>query len=442
MKALFARGPKQQKLTSQDVEPQPLALRRAADDGQHVRQAGAPPHPRLRIDALSQRKDLARQGLDALELHRARRGIAQRELGACREADALGHGGERIAVRDVDDGPVERGIALRLEMHVIAALDAERQAHSERTVDVVGPGAQRHHHRAGRDRPFGGAHLPAAAQWSQRPRVALYEAPAALLEQAGVGLHDRPGIRHADGLGHQHAADLGAAQVRLQLGQLVRADGSEIDTVGLEIALALADVLLQRPGGAVEAQIAGAPDHAEDAGLGHQRLVLPNAMLDQRPRRVRGGRQTVRRGGAPVVIKPGRDRRQRAPMQVGLGPQVESVLGHEPDVARERVGHHALALDDAGVAVARLLARAPPVDQHDRAAALLQVQCGRRADDAGAEHDDIGIEGGAQGASRGFLLAAGGGGLAFPHYMTNLALMRQSGSATASLCPKTCKRRP
>ena len=129
-------------------------------------------------------------------------------------------------------------------------------------------------------------------------------------------------------------------------------------------------------------------------------------------------------------------------MQVGLRPQVEGVLRHEPDVARERVGHHALALDDAGVAVARLFAGPPPVDENDLATAFLQMQGGGGADDAGAEHDDIGIEGGAQGASRGFLLAAGGGGLAFPHYMTNLALMRQSGSATAPLCPNTCKRRP
>ena len=60
-------------------------------------------------------------------------------------------------------------------------------------------------------------------------------------------------------------------------------------------------------------------------------------------------------------------------------------------LARERVGHDALALDDAGVAVARLLARAAPVDQHDGAAALLQVQGRGDTDDAGTEHDDVGV---------------------------------------------------
>jgi hypothetical protein len=75
--------------------------------------------------------------------------------------------------------------------------------------------------------------------------------------------------------------------MRLQLGQLVRANGPESDPVGLEVAFVLGDLRLQRPSRAVEAQIAGAPDHAEDAGLGHQRLVLPYAALDQRPRRAR-----------------------------------------------------------------------------------------------------------------------------------------------------------
>ena len=69
-----AHGPEREaQVMVAEVEPQPLVLRRAADDGQHVRQARPAPQPRLGLDALAQRKDLARQRLDAGELHRGRR---------------------------------------------------------------------------------------------------------------------------------------------------------------------------------------------------------------------------------------------------------------------------------------------------------------------------------------------------------------------------------
>src|SRR3954468_10386128 len=50
-----------------------------------------------------------------------------------------------------------------------------------------------------------------------------------------------------------------------------------------------------------------------------------------------------------------------------------------------------IALDDAGVAVGRLLARTTAVDQCYRKAALGEMESNRGADDAGAEHDGVGI---------------------------------------------------
>src|SRR5262249_13752232 len=121
-----------------------------------------------------------------------------------------------------------------------------------------------------------------------------------------------------------------------------------------------------------------------------------------------------------------------APVQVGLGAHVEGVLHHETDLAREGVGHDALALDDACVTKARLLARTAPVEEGDRAAALLQMQGRGDANHARAQHDDIGVAGTVQVLSLRFAAPSAAAGWAFPHYMTNLRLMRQTVSATRS----------
>src|SRR5271169_2618230 len=59
------------------------------------------------------------------------------------------------------------------------------------------------------------------------------------------------------------------------------------------------------------------------------------------------------------------------------------------EFAWKSIGDHALALDQAGIAIARLLSRPAAVDQHDVAAALLQVQ--RHADSyhSRSENDHI-----------------------------------------------------
>ncbi len=225
---------------------------------------------------------------------------------------------------------------------------------------------------------------------------------------------------------------------------------SVVDAVGLQVALVLGELGRERRRRAMEAQVARAPQHAEDARIRHQRLVLDDAALHQRPRRARGGGEPGGRGGLPVAVEPRRDLGQRAPVQVGLGPHVERVLRHQPDVARERVGHHALALDDAGVAVARLLAGPAPVDEHDRSAAFLEMEGRGRADHAGAEHDDVGVERIAQAGSRRFSwMEADRSGWClggFAHYIAQRArkrqLKRRSASARPRLCPRTSKRRP
>ena len=59
-------------------------------------------------------------------------------------------------------------------------------------------------------------------------------------------------------------------------------------------------------------------------------------------------------------------------------------------IAREQVGQHRLALDDAGIAETRLPRRlAQSIDDRDRSPPLLKRERGGDADDAGPQNDGI-----------------------------------------------------
>ena len=53
------------------------------------------------------------------------------------------------------------------------------------------------------------------------------------------------------------------------------------------------------------------------------------------------------------------------------------------------MGEKRVAFEHSGVAVGRPLARPLPVDERDRDAALGQMQCDRRADDAGTQNQNV-----------------------------------------------------
>ena len=65
------------------------------------------------------------------------------------------------------------------------------------------------------------------------------------------------------------------------------------------------------------------------------------------------------------------------------------VAQERAEIVREAVGIDALALDQARIAEGGFLARACAVHQEHRAAALLQVNGDRHADDAGTENNHI-----------------------------------------------------
>src|SRR6516165_9811659 len=68
---------------------------------------------------------------------------------------------------------------------------------------------------------------------------------------------------------------------------------------------------------------------------------------------------------------------------------VHRIAQDDAEFARKRIGDHTLALDQAGVAVARLLSRPAAVDKHDVAATPLQMQGDADSDHSRSENDHI-----------------------------------------------------
>jgi hypothetical protein len=127
------------------------------------------------------------------------------------------------------------------------------------------------------------------------------------------------------------------------------------------------------------------------AGPGDQRVVFDDAAFDQRQHVARGRRVTQRRRFPPEPREPRRERGQRRAVPVEVGRAIQRIAHQRERTARERVRFDRRALDQPGIAEARAFAGCAAIDERNLAPAILQVQRGGDADDAGAENDDVEI---------------------------------------------------
>jgi hypothetical protein len=118
--------------------------------------------------------------------------------------------------------------------------------------------------------------------------------------------------------------------------------------------------------------------------------MLIDASCHQRRQCPRGALNALRRRVLPIAKQPRRDARQRRQVIDGIAAMVHRIAEDGAEFARKRVGDHPLALDQAGIAVARLLARSATIDEDDIAAALLQTQRDADAHHSRTEDDHIG----------------------------------------------------
>ena len=70
---------------------------------------------------------------------------------------------------------------------------------------------------------------------------------------------------------------------------------------------------------------------------------------------------------------------------------VARVFEKRAEPLRERMGHDALALDQAGIAERGFLTGPTAVHQHHGTAAHLQMYCDADADNARAKYDSVGL---------------------------------------------------
>src|SRR6266480_3975343 len=73
----------------------------------------------------------------------------------------------------------------------------------------------------------------------------------------------------------------------------------------------------------------------------------------------------------------------------GVATMIHRIAQDDAEFSGKRVGDHGLALDQPGIAVARFLSCPLPIDEHDVAVALLQMQRDANSHDSRSEDDYI-----------------------------------------------------
>ena len=159
-----------------------------------------------------------------------RRVVGPREFGAGRQPQAARHRRDDIALLVVEHRARETGAVARGVVHVVAALDEERQLVAEplaRTRRAHGPSATT------ASRACAGPEAVATRQPSpsgaKRARVALGQHAAAPHEQREIGGGQRGGVGRRQGVGEMHAADGDLAEMRLQREQRVAVEQAGVD---------------------------------------------------------------------------------------------------------------------------------------------------------------------------------------------------------------------
>ena len=201
-------------------------------------------------------------------------------------------------------------------MHVIAALDEERQLIAELARQPVRPRPQRHHRLARLDEAGRRHHAPAGAGVLQPARVALHDLAAARQEQREIGGAERCGVGRRQRIGEMHAPDRRLAEARLQREQGGAVEHGEMDAEGARL-LRLRHAA--RPA-------ARAAEHLDPAALAQQRLgarlrrdpaMLRHRLRHQRAQALAAALARGGRGGLPIAPERGRQPRQRHVADMG-----------------------------------------------------------------------------------------------------------------------------
>lgn len=288
-------------------------------------------------------------------------------------------------------GAAQRGAIDGAVVHVVAALEGQRQVDAGGLEQFLGPGAQRHHQVGRRQRVRAGIalHDPApAAVAADGGRAQAPQCAARTLEQLGVGRgHGRRVVHRIRTLDPQRARKY-RRQRRFQLRQL--GGGQRLGRhVVAGVGIARQDAGL--PGLLTTEQedpaaVAQAP---ADAGLVQQPQVLGRGQADQAVERRRRLVEHRPPGARQEACRP----TEVAGQVRGAIAELDGVVAQQPWQLAPQAGvverHERAAGQDTGVAGRGFQPGGLAVDQGDVQAAPPQLQRAADADDAGAQHNDL-----------------------------------------------------
>lgn len=354
---------------------------------------GACAHPGFRIHTFGQREELAGDGLDGVELHGRLRSIAVCEFRARRQPDAARHRCQHITAVCIEHGMVQLRTLRGCVVHVVPALDGQRQAVAQARGEDVRPGAHGDDDVVCAQLAFLGLQQPRGVR-RERVGIGFKQAAAELLEIPCVGRDQRVRVAHGIGFCITQAAEQRCVQMRFNAAQARWVQRFKGDAVFALPALDVARFLVLRGGIAEDLDPAAGADQMRGAGGFGQSAVLAHAVRDQR--RIRPRNRRVPRGVrvAPVLPQKRQQPGQVARVVMHVRRRVARITQQCRQVARERIRIHTLALNQPGIAERRLKARRTAVDKRDGAPAFLQMHRHRYADNAGAQHKGVKAHGG------------------------------------------------
>ncbi len=333
-------------------QPQAGMARRLADHRAAVRQRRAAAEPGPRVQPLAQVDGLARPGFRQVQLDGTGRRVAVVQLDAGGQPQTARHRRQHVAAAGVVDGAAQRRAAGGAVMHVIAALERQRQVDAGGLEQGLGPRAQRHHQVGRRQRFRAGValHDPATSAIAADgggPQCA--EDAARALEQVGVGRGHGAGIVHRIGTLDPQRAREDRRQGRLQLRQFGRGQRLGRHLVA-GVGLARQGAALPRLFAAEQEDPAAVAQALARAGRLQQAQVFDGGAPDQAVERRRGFAEHRRPGARQEARRPA----QVAGQVRGAVAELDGVVAQQPGQLAPQAGmvegHEGAAGQDAGVA--------------------------------------------------------------------------------------------
>jgi hypothetical protein len=150
------------------------------------------------------------------------------------EADTARHRCQQEATVRIDNRMVKDRPGFSPEMHVIPALDGQRNAVAEGAKDSIGPRSESDHSLAGANQAILAADRPFDAILLERAGLTLNETAATSQEQGSISFDETARVRNCRRIPPMNSANESLGRVRLALTKGLAVENIEMQPIGLE----------------------------------------------------------------------------------------------------------------------------------------------------------------------------------------------------------------